>query len=239
MTKEDPDNWDKQIPTVLMGYRATRQASTKYSPFFMLHGHDMVSPVGNTGRTVSAQHGEQSESFLADLFGPSEAVLAQAHANIIKAQEKQSKAYANRQLHGTSQSKPDSSGPVADALKDTPVVVPVPTVLPTVDTPLTAEAKVQTSTDKAPVPIKQEENTAAGNTNKKRSKIEINEGDFIVAKIHKLVRTQGSRKGKLVPKAEGPYLVTGFTDESKQIAIIADANGVSWRKRVADLSLWE
>ena len=58
MTKEDPHNWDKQIPTILMGYRATKQASTKYSPFFMLHGHDMVLPINNQGRTVGADHGE-------------------------------------------------------------------------------------------------------------------------------------------------------------------------------------
>lgn len=51
MTKDDPDNWDKQIPTVLMGYRATKQASTKYSPFFMLHGHEMVMPINNKGFT--------------------------------------------------------------------------------------------------------------------------------------------------------------------------------------------
>lgn len=51
MTKNDPDNWDKQIPTVLMGYRATKQASTKYSPFFMLHGHEMVMPINNKGFT--------------------------------------------------------------------------------------------------------------------------------------------------------------------------------------------
>ena len=74
---------------------------------------------------------------------------------------------------------------------------------------------------------------------KRPKKSEIKEGDFIVAKIHKMVRTEGSRKGKLVPKAEGPYLVTGFTDESKQMAIIADANNIKWTKRVADLSLWE
>lgn len=51
MTKDEPDNWDKQIPTVLMGYRATKQASTKYSPFFMLHGHEMVMPINNKGFT--------------------------------------------------------------------------------------------------------------------------------------------------------------------------------------------
>lgn len=82
MTNEDPSNWDKQIPTVLMDYRGTRQASTKYSPFFTLHGHEMVLPIHNKGKTVDAEYGEDSELFSAELFGPSVAVLDKALANI-------------------------------------------------------------------------------------------------------------------------------------------------------------
>ena len=219
MTKEDPHNWDKQIPTILMGYRATRQASTKYSPFFMLHGHDMVLPINNQGRTVGADHGELSESFIAELFGPSKAVLDKAHANILKSQDKQVASYAKRQMHGALPTK--TAAEVGDK------------------TPTNEE---QVAPDIATVAeIKQEpKNKPTGVTENKRPKrAEINEGDFIVAKIHKLVRKEGERKGKLVPKAEGPYLVKGFTDDTKQMAIIADANGVSWHKRVADLSLWE
>ena len=89
MTKEDPDNWDQQIPTILMGYRATRQASTKYSPFFMLHGHELVLPINNKGRTVSTEHGELPESFTAELCGPSQAALDDALVNIEAPQDKQ------------------------------------------------------------------------------------------------------------------------------------------------------
>ena len=64
------------------------------------------------------------------------------------------------------------------------------------------------------------------------------EGDFVAVKIHKFVRSDGDRKGKLVPKAEGPYLLQGFTDNTQQRAIIAEANNVTWTKRVADLSKW-
>ena len=60
-----------------------------------------------------------------------------------------------------------------------------------------------------------------------------------MTKIHQMVRKDDHRKGKLVPKTEGPYLVSEFTIDSKNIAVIADAKGAKWTKRVADLSLWE
>ncbi len=99
MTQEDPLNWDMQFPTVLMGYRATRQASTKYSPFFMLHGHEMVLPIHNKGRTVDAEHGEESELFSAELCGPSVAVLDKALANITVAQTKQTTTWNRRSIY--------------------------------------------------------------------------------------------------------------------------------------------
>jgi len=47
---EDPLNWDKQIPRVLLGCRSSAQASTNSSPFFLLHGHLMVLPLGDRHR---------------------------------------------------------------------------------------------------------------------------------------------------------------------------------------------
>ena len=119
MTKEDPHNWDKQLLTTLMGYCTTRQASTKYSPFFMLHGHEMVLPINNKGRTVSVENGELSESFIADQFGPSKAVLDDALANISDAQAKQMATYAKKQLHGA-MPNPIVAAPNADLPKPLP-----------------------------------------------------------------------------------------------------------------------
>ncbi|KAA6420402.1 MAG: hypothetical protein FRX49_09564 [Trebouxia sp. A1-2] len=63
--------------------------------------------------------------------------------------------------------------------------------------------------------------------------------DFVVMKVHKTARKEGDRKGKLVPKAEGPYLVQRFTDNTRRMAILADANGLTWTRRTAELSKWE
>ena len=63
-------------------------------------------------------------------------------------------------------------------------------------------------------------------------------GDFIAIRTYKIYRTEGNKKGKLVPKVEGPYLIQDFTDDTQAVAIVADANGVTWKKGTADLSLW-
>ena len=272
MTKEDPLNWDKQIPTALMGYRATKQASTKYSPFFMLNGHEMVLPINNKGRTVDAQHGESSEPSLADLCGPSTAVLENALSNISEAQNKQMANYANKQLHGAvldlvpaielpartplPVSKPDlpdqNRSIVIPTAKMAPKMTPVSTAAPNIavepDVPANSTAVLQPDIlDKQPKPFVRSKPTIAIKqepvsqpvTRKRIARPIISEGDFVVVKIHKAVRKDGERKGKLVPKAEGPYLVKGFTDATKQIALIADANDVTWPRRVADLSKWD
>ncbi len=44
LCNNDKSNWDEKIDSVLMGYRASRQASTKYSPF-ILHQQEMRLPI--------------------------------------------------------------------------------------------------------------------------------------------------------------------------------------------------
>ena len=47
MVDEDQKNWDVKIETVLMGHRASRQASTQYSPYFLLFQKEMRLPIDN------------------------------------------------------------------------------------------------------------------------------------------------------------------------------------------------
>ena len=44
MVDEDQKNWNVKIET---GYRASRQASTKYSPYFLLFQKEMRLPIDN------------------------------------------------------------------------------------------------------------------------------------------------------------------------------------------------
>ncbi len=39
---DDHCNWEEKIDMVLMGYRASRQASTKHSPYFMLSKYETI-----------------------------------------------------------------------------------------------------------------------------------------------------------------------------------------------------
>jgi hypothetical protein len=40
-------NWDVVLPFFLMAYRATPHSTTKYSPFYLLHGREMKLPTAD------------------------------------------------------------------------------------------------------------------------------------------------------------------------------------------------
>ena len=100
MTGED---WDKQIPRVLLGYRSSAQAFTKFSPFFLLHGRPMVLPLGHRHRANRSPLYDDvpTDSEFAKQAERLAALEAEAKANILQAQEKQKLSYARRQLHGS------------------------------------------------------------------------------------------------------------------------------------------
>ncbi|KAL3154529.1 hypothetical protein ABBQ32_013989 [Trebouxia sp. C0010 RCD-2024] len=94
--------------------------------------------------------------------------------------------------------------------------------------------------DEVNVPGRPEGKKASGqNSRKKPAMNKLKVGDFIANKVHKICRTEGNRKGKLVPKVEGSYLIQNFTDDTQAVAIVAGASELTWKKRTADLSLWE
>ena len=45
MVKDNATHWEKYLDSVLFAYRTSKQASTKYSPFFLLYGREPKLPV--------------------------------------------------------------------------------------------------------------------------------------------------------------------------------------------------
>ena len=45
MVNKNKNQWDKFLDSVLFAYRTSRQASTKYSPFFLMFGRELKLPI--------------------------------------------------------------------------------------------------------------------------------------------------------------------------------------------------
>ena len=92
----DQSDWDEKIDTVLMGYRASRQASTKQSPYYMLYQQEMRLPIDaellipderKDGDNVDV------EVIIDNLLKSREKTFSLAEGSINDAQKKQKKTY--------------------------------------------------------------------------------------------------------------------------------------------------
>lgn len=45
MVKENENKWEDYLDSVLFAYRTSKQASTKFSPFFLLYGREPRLPM--------------------------------------------------------------------------------------------------------------------------------------------------------------------------------------------------
>ena len=236
MTQESPDDWDVHLPTVLLGYRATIQASTRYTPFYLLHGREMSLPIPNLARIPAPDVGYEDPTAQAvvDNLKPLTKAWATAKANIEAAQERQTEQYARRHLHGN---------PVAQdkgkQVQDTSIQLDQDKGKQVI--PIDEDDQDFAFQPKRDVPESSKTAKDGQEGSHKRSYVatSLKRGDYVAIKIHKWVRTMGDKKGKLVPRVEGPYLIADFTDDTHRMAIVADANGTKWKKRSADLSLWD
>ena len=61
MVNDSQSDWDEKINTVLMGYRASRQASTKHSPYFLLFHQQMRLPIDSEVLPSSLDEQEADE----------------------------------------------------------------------------------------------------------------------------------------------------------------------------------
>ena len=257
MVGQYPEHWDKHIPTILMGYRASIQASTHYSPFFLLHGREMVLPVHNLHRLPAPEADtiDPTAEALLNNVQPLQDALAAAQENIQRAQDKQRRLYAQRQLHGSDKGK----APIVPT--ETRSTVPLEAMPSRV--PAAATVAQQTSTpaqnSSGPSLTTAQNGKEATNANgiaataadpaakstlpagSKRGTPEatrVRVGDFVLVKIHAKGRGTVRALGKLAPTTEGPYILAGFTDDTQEMAIIEDAEGKTWKRKTADLSVY-
>ena len=101
MVDQDQKNWDLKIETVLMGYRASRQASTKYSPYFLLFQKEMRLLIDNEiiPNEESHIHMENDLEFSVEaLLKTREKLFEATSSSILLAQSEQKELYDRKHM---------------------------------------------------------------------------------------------------------------------------------------------
>ena len=103
LINESQTDWDEKIDTVLMGYRASRQASTKHSPYFLLFHQRMRLPIDNEllpstcDQKQECDGDDEAEEDLDEkieiLLASREKAFKEAEANIKAAQKNRKETY--------------------------------------------------------------------------------------------------------------------------------------------------
>ena len=96
MCDDDQTNWDEKLDTVLMGYRASCQASIKHSPYFTLFQQHMRLPIDVEVLSPSNLSNENIldvDTAVQALIESRERVFKKAESNISSAQKKQKEIY--------------------------------------------------------------------------------------------------------------------------------------------------
>lgn len=91
-------DWDVKIDTVLMGYRASQQASTKKSPYYMLFQQEMCLPIDNEVAPSATNVTLDIPEVIEQLLESREKAFQDADSNIKKAQKKQKETYDRKHL---------------------------------------------------------------------------------------------------------------------------------------------
>ena len=96
VVNESHTDWDEKIDTVLMGYRASQQASTKHSPYYMLFQQRMRLPDDNEVIPADSPEDQDTTTInerLEQLMALREKAFKEADTNIQLAQKSQKAAY--------------------------------------------------------------------------------------------------------------------------------------------------
>ena len=97
IVNESQSDWDDKIDTDLMGYRASRQSSTKFSPYYMMFQQEMRLPI-DTEFLPSDLDAEKGDAETVDhtieyLLSTRQTVFQKADSNIASAQKHQKETY--------------------------------------------------------------------------------------------------------------------------------------------------
>ena len=98
MVNDSQSDWDEKIDTVLMGYRASRQASTKHSPYFLLFHQQMRLPIDSEvlPSSLDEQEADEEEDLdqrICTLLASRKKAFKEVEANIKVAQTNQKETY--------------------------------------------------------------------------------------------------------------------------------------------------
>lgn len=96
LVNDSQDDWDQLLDNVLFAYRTSRQASTKYTPFFLMYGREARLPIDIT--LTDSEREENTQELTLDekvekMIEFQKKIHDQARDNVLKAQEKQTASF--------------------------------------------------------------------------------------------------------------------------------------------------
>ncbi|UYV82343.1 hypothetical protein LAZ67_21001753, partial [Cordylochernes scorpioides] len=86
----DQKNWDNILPNVTFAYNTARQETTGYSPFFLVHGREVETPLDSI---LPYQPAGTAEDYVGHLVTNAEDARMLARLNILQAQSKDKERY--------------------------------------------------------------------------------------------------------------------------------------------------
>ncbi|UYV72258.1 hypothetical protein LAZ67_9002369 [Cordylochernes scorpioides] len=86
----DQKNWDNILPYVTFAYNTARQETTGYSPFFLVHGREVETPLDSI---LPYQPAGTAEDYVGHLVTNAEDARMLARLNILQAQSKDKERY--------------------------------------------------------------------------------------------------------------------------------------------------
>ena len=93
---EDHTNWDEKLETILFAYRASKQKSTGYSPFFMMFHRQPRLPIDSELLPMSEVEESDIDEFVERMVKVRDDLKDKGSANISKAQQDQKEYYDKR-----------------------------------------------------------------------------------------------------------------------------------------------